>query len=81
MEPDRGIRRAQSMGISPPFGGKRVPGEALLRHPVGKWNEHVCCSRVTVPVKAVCPPWLKPGGKGAVDLHTLSTIPDALQLD
>ena len=23
-EPDRGIRKAQSMGISPPFGGKRV---------------------------------------------------------
>ena len=43
------------------LGGKGSPGKALLRHPVGKWNEHVCCSRVTVP---------------AVDLHIgYSTIP------
>ena len=34
--------------LSAVWGGKGSPVKALLRHPVGKLNEHVCCSRVTV---------------------------------
>ena len=47
MEPDRGMRRAQSMGISPTLrrlGGRGLPGEqALLKGTLWKWNEHVSC--------------------------------------
>ena len=46
--------------------GEKVPGKALLGHPVGKWNEHVCCSRVTVP---------------AVDLHTVRFLTAARRGD
>jgi hypothetical protein len=36
MEPDRGMRRAQSMGISQPFGGYGTSrGKPICRHPVG----------------------------------------------
>jgi hypothetical protein len=45
MEPDRGMRRAQSMGISPPFWGYGTPqGKPYLGTLCGKRIELVCCS-------------------------------------